>query len=245
MELQGKNVLITGGAKRLGRAMAIALAEKGANVAIHFNRSKKDAEELASQLEAMGTKAISVSADCHKPKKIEKAVLKTADELGTIDILINNAAIFYRTPINNIDKDNWDDFLDVNLKAYFFFAREFAKLAGNNLRKIINMADVYAHSPAKDFIPYGVSKAGVVALTKGLAKAYAPDILVNTISPGVIMPPANSNSVSLKENEKVINQTLLKGAGTPEDITKTVIFLAENDYITGSEIFVDGGRHIT
>lgn len=239
MKLENKNILITGSAVRLGRAIALAFADKGANVAVHYKSSKKEAEELVSQIQKLGLKSFAVKANILKPKEIKAAVEKVYDLFGQIDVLVNNAAAFYKTPPDEVSEDDWDKFLNTNLRSQFYFAREFARLTNGEPAKIINMADSYGVSPSANFIPYGVSKGGVIALTKGLAKAYAPNILVNCICPGLILP--HDPSI---DQQKVMNATLLKRAGGIDDITKTVVFLAENDYITGQSIFVDGGRCI-
>lgn len=241
MDLDGKNILITGAAKRLGRELARAFAESGSNIAIHYNKSKEEALALAEEIFSMGRRAVTVKANIEKPKEITRAVSKAYEELGVLDVLINNAAIFYPTPVDEIKDKDWDHFLSVNLKAPFFFSREFAALQGGGLKKIINISDSYALSPAKDYIPYGVSKAGIITLTKGLAKAYAPKILVNSICPGPVLPPEGADE---KAQQRAISNTLLKREGSGSDITKTAIFIAENDYITGQAIYVDGGRNI-
>lgn len=253
MELEGKNALITGAAKRLGRASALALADKGVNIAVHYHRSEDAAEELVGIIEGKGLKSIAIKADLERPEEISKTVQKAHDFFGSLDILINNAAIFYPTPIGEVTGEDWDKFLNINLKSQFFFSKEFAALKHGGIAKIINMADSYGASPAAKFIPYGVSKAGVIAMTKGLAKEFAPEILVNCICPGPILPAVcHCEDDERSEEDKAIsrsqlratNSTLLKREGTVEDITKTVVYLAENDYITGQAIFVDGGGSV-
>lgn len=240
MELKGKNALITGGAVRLGRAFAIALADKGVNVAIHYNESKREAEELVNDITARDLKSVAIQANIEDPNKITKVVKEAREYLGGLNILINNASIFYSTPVNDVTEKDWEQFLNINLKSQFYFAKEFASVTGKGIAKIINMADTYGASPAADFIPYGVSKAGVISLTKGLAKEYAPDILVNCICPGPILM-AGEDKYS---QQKAAQSNLLKREGNIEDVTKTLIFLAENDYITGQALFIDGGRHV-
>jgi len=241
MELNGKHVLITGGARRLGRATALALAKKGCHVAIHYHQSKDEAEALVAEIEAMGQKAMKVKADCQKPRKIDSAVSTVANEFGKIDILVNNASVFYSTPIDEVSDKDFETFFNINLKAYFYFARAVAQQSHDKLTKIINMADSYAEAPAAPFLPYGISKGGVLTLTRGLAKTYAPNILVNAICPGPILPPENTDP---RAHDKAINSTLLKREGSVDDITRSVIFLAECDYITGQALYVDGGRRI-
>lgn len=241
MDLLNKNAVVTGAAKRLGRATALALAENGMNIAIHYNHSKDEALELAARIEGMGRKAFTVKADVTKKKEIYKAMEKISKEFGELHLLVNNAAIFGPSEISEIDDKEWDRYLDTNLKGSFYFAQKFREFASKEMAKIINMADVYGASPSADFIPYCVSKAGVISLTKGLAKAFAPGILVNCICPG---PMLSSVGGSEEHTKKAVNATLLKKMGSPEDITKTVLFLAENDYITGQAIFIDGGKSV-
>ncbi len=241
MELNGKCVLVTGGARRLGRATALALANEGCHVAIHYHQSKSEAEALIAEIEAMGQRAIKVKADCQKPRKVESAVHDVIKQFGQIDILVNNASIFYSTPIDEVKDKDFEAFFDINLKAYFYFARAVANQSGENLTKIVNVADSYAEAPAAPFLPYGISKGGVLTLTRGLAKTYAPNILVNAICPGPILPPEHTDPGT---HDKAIKSTLLKQEGSVDDITRTIIYLAECDYITGQTIYVDGGRRI-
>lgn len=241
MDLKGKNALITGAAKRLGREIALSLAERGVNVAVHYNRSGREAEGLVGIISNSGRRSVALQGNIEKTGEIKNVVERASASLGGLDILVNNAAIFYQTDISEVRDEDWNRFININLRAQFYFAREFALLKHTKTAKIINMSDGYAFSPAAAFIPYGVSKAGVVAMTKGLAKAYAPDILVNCICPGPILPP---DGIDKESQARAVRATLLKREGTTEDITKTVVFLSENDYITGQAIFVDGGRNV-
>lgn len=242
MFIKDKNILITGSAVRIGRAIALSLADAGANIAVHYNSSKKEAKILAEELKNKGVRVSLVRADIKKSKEIALAVETAAKELGGLDVLINNAAIFYPTPISAVKDEDWDNFFSVNLRSQFYFARAFAEKKGTgSIRKIINFADSSAISPAANFIPYGVSKAAVIALTKGLAKAYAPDILVNALCPGPTLLQEEGDERSF---ERAVAKTALKNKGTIEDIVRTVQFLLDDDYITGQEIFVDGGRWI-
>jgi NAD(P)-dependent dehydrogenase (short-subunit alcohol dehydrogenase family) len=240
MDLKGKNAIVTGAAKRLGRLIALTLAERGMNVAIHYNQSEKEASELAETIQGMGRKAYAVKADCSKRKKIYSAMEKIAKEFGEIHLLVNNASIFGPSELSKIDDNEWDKYLDINLKAPFYFAQKFSEIAAPEAAKIINIADTYGASPSAKYIPYGVSKGGLIHLTKGLAKALAPKTLVNCICPG---PLTMNNDDSEKENnKKAVTANLLQREGRPEEIIKTLLFLAENDYITGQAIFVDGGK---
>lgn len=241
MELKNKVVLITGGARRIGAAAALAFAKKGCHIAVHYHRSKDEANALVSEIESMGVKALSVKADCQKSKKIESAVKEVINKFGQIDILVNNASVFHSTPINEVSDKDFETFFDINLKSYFYFARAVAQQANDRPTKIINLADSYAEAPAASFLPYGMSKGGVLTLTRGLAKTYAPTVLVNAICPGPILPPEHTDP---RAHEKAIQSTLLRQEGSVDDITRTIIYLAECDYITGQTLYVDGGRRI-
>lgn len=241
MKLKGKNALVTGAAKRIGRVIALALAREGMNIAVHYNHSKNEAISLVEEIVEMGCKALAVKADCSKKTDIHRAVDRVIGSFKKIDVLINNAAIFGPSKLFEIDDKEWDKYIDINLKAPFYFIQRMLKKNRIKQSKIINIADVYGVSPAAGFIPYGVSKSGVISMTKGLAKSLAPDILVNCICPGPILPSIGGDK---KGDKRAVEATLLKRFGTPEDIAKTVLFLAENDYITGQAIFIDGGKSV-
>jgi NAD(P)-dependent dehydrogenase (short-subunit alcohol dehydrogenase family) len=279
--LNGKKVFITGGAKRLGAEIALAFANNGAAVAIHYNNSEWDAKKLVKKIINKGNKACAVRADVGKISQIEHAVNKGAESLGGLDILINNAAIFYKTPLIETSESQWDDFMDINLRAPFFFAKFAAPflasgcptLVGKNIPasaatarrtkkkaghpatlphgRIINIADTYGTSPAAGYVPYGVSKAGLIALTKGLAKELASLVLVNCVCPGVISSEVDRVD-KLTELTKLVregkrgamNATLLKRSVDIKDIVNTVMFLAVNNSMTGQAICVDGGKNV-
>lgn len=240
MDLSEKNTIITGAAKRIGRAIALTLAGQGMNIAIHYNNSEKEALGLASTIEKMGRRVVLVKADVTKKREIDSAMDKIYKSLGEAHLLINNAAIFGSSELSKVDDKEWDKYLDTNLKAPFYFAQKFAENSSSEIAKIINIADTYGLSPAADLIPYGVSKGGLIHLTKGLAKALAPKILVNCICPGPILMAGTEAG----HYKNAVDATLLKREGTVDDIMKTVLFLSENDYITGQTIFIDGGRTV-
>lgn len=241
MDLKGKRALVTGGASGIGREIVLALAEQGVDLAIHHNHSKKEAAELVGIVQGVGVSAATFQLDLKKTHKISKLVEEAAEFLGGLDILINNAGVFALTKLGETKEDDWNDLFDINLRAQYFLAQAAIEhLMKQESGKIVSIADVYAHTPAADFIPYGVSKAGVVALTKGLAKAFAPKICVNCVSPGAIAGLSGSRIPF----EKVVDRTPLKRAGTPSDIVDAILYLLLSDYITGEEIRVDGGRHL-
>ncbi|MEK7286395.1 MAG: SDR family oxidoreductase [Nitrospirota bacterium] len=239
MDLKDKAILITGAGKRIGAELAKAIAGKGAQVAIHYNRSEKDAKTVARAIEKKGGIATLTKGDLSKPADCARIVKETMKAFGRLDVLINNAAVFYKTPLLQTTEKQWDHTLGANLKSVFFCAQAAAKVMPEG-GKIINIADWSAVRPHKNYIPYCISKAGVIALTRGLARTLAPKITVNAISPGPILLPEDYDEAT-KEN--LIRQTPLKRIGCPNDLVSAVLFLLEGtDFMTGSTITVDGGR---
>jgi NAD(P)-dependent dehydrogenase (short-subunit alcohol dehydrogenase family) len=243
MELPGKVALITGGAVRVGRAICRELATGGASVFCHYYRSQAAAIKLQQELHSSGRKINIFSLDLMQADSEKKLLDEVILQCGRIDILINSAAVFYKTPFGNITAQDWDTFFTLNLKQAFFLSQHAASyMMAQKSGKIINIADAAAASPFPAYLPYSLSKAAVVAMTRGLAKALAPHIQVNCISPGPVMIP---ESMPDEERQTAINQTLLKREGSAQDVAKTARFLLEDgDYITGAVIPVDGGREI-
>ncbi|HEY5599267.1 MAG TPA: SDR family oxidoreductase [Candidatus Manganitrophaceae bacterium] len=242
MEIKGKSVLITGAARRLGKAIALALAGRGAQVVIHYNRSKKEAEKVVEEIEKKGGAARLASGDISKAKECEKIVRDAVKAFGRLDVLVNNAAVFFKTPLFQVTEKEWNEILDANLKGSFFCAQAAAKEMRKNGGKIINIADWSAVRPYEDYLPYCASKAGVIALTKGLARSLAPKVTVNAIAPGPILLPDDFDEA---EKEAIIRQTPLKRIGAPDDVVNAVLFLLEGtDFMTGTTIMIDGGRLI-
>lgn len=243
MELREKTALVTGGALRVGRVIALALAERGANVAINYNRSAEAANQTVKEIESLGVRGLAVPCDISQVNQIEKMIQSVVSHFGSLEVLVNNAAIYEKTPLQSTTERDWDSHLDINLKGSFFCA-QFAgqQMLKQGQGKIINFADWAGVRPYADYLPYCISKAGVIAMTKGLAKSLAPKIQVNCIAPGPILLPPNFTP---EETQKVINATPLKRIGSPKDIAATVLFLVEgSDFITGTMINVDGGRMI-
>ncbi len=243
VEIKGRGVLITGAAKRIGRAIALALAERGADIVIHYHRSEDAARETAREIEARGVRALALQADLANVREIERLIERAADALGRLDILVNNASVFFRTPFGSITEEQWDLNLDVNLKAPFFcaqYAARFMREQGGG--KIINIADWAGFRPYAGYIPYCVSKAGLIALTQVLARTLAPTILVNAVAPGPVLLPEDYGEDEIRA---IIEGTPLKRLGSPEDVVRAVLFLIEgSDFITGHTLVVDGGRLI-
>lgn len=242
MKLKGKTVLVTGAGRRVGRSIALALADRGAQVAIHYNHSKKEAQTVVKEIEKRGGAAQAVQGDLAKGGDCERIVQETVKVFGRLDVLVNNAAVFFKTPLFEVTEKDWDRTLDSNLKGSFFCAQAAAKVMQKEGGKIINFADWSGFRPYVDYLPYCISKAGVIAMTKGLAKTLAPKIEVNAIAPGPILLPEDLDPV---EEEEISQNTPLKKTGSPQDIVNAILFLIEGtDFMTGATIVVDGGRLI-
>jgi len=243
MQLKDCVVLITGGVTRVGRMITLELAKSGAEMFCHYNKSERDARSLKKEVEQMGGSIHLFQGDLSDISFAEKLVDMVFDRAKRVDVLINNAALFFKTPFGSISEEQWDRLFTLNLKAAFFCAQKAGQyMVRQGKGKIINIADPSGESPWPSFIPYGLTKAGIIAMTKGLAKALAPDVQVNCINPGPVLIPENYTE---KERKRAIENTLLKREGSAQDIAVTVKFLVEgSDYITGAVVNVDGGRAV-
>jgi pteridine reductase len=243
MRLKNKIALVTGGAVRIGRSICEMLAREQVEVYCHYNRSKEEAMLLQSDLSCKGLKVNLVQSDFSRVSSVEAVVRKVIGESGRIDILINNAAIFLKTPLGSVKEDQWDTLLSLNLKAAFFCAQAVGvQMLKQGSGKIINIGDAAGDNLWPSYIPYGITKSGVIAMTKGFAKALAPHVQVNCVNPGPVLLP---KSFSVSERRTAIEHTLLKREGSDQDVAATVRFLLkESDYITGAVFYVDGGRSI-
>jgi len=230
---------VTGGAVRVGRAIALALARDGADVAIGYRRSAAEATRTVREIETLGVRAVAFRADLAKPVEARRLVTRAVRSLGRLDLLVNNAAIFFRTPFLTTTPAQFDHVIAVNLRAAFFCAQAAARAMGRRGGRIVNIADVGAVRAWPGYIPYGVSKAGVVMLTKGLAAALAPGIQVNAVGPGVVLLP---ESFPRDSEKKLATRIPMGRHGTPNDVAEAVCFFATCPrYITGQVLFVDGG----
>lgn len=241
MNLHGKTALVTGAAKRVGREIALALARHGANVVVHYRNSAADARRVVAEIKAAGVDALAVRADQGNARQVREAVAKATRHFGRIDVLINSASVYERTPFGKLTERDWDFHLDANLKGPFLFALE----ASRHMRrgKIINIADWAAWRPYRHYLPYCVSKAGVICLTKALAKELAPRIQVNAVAPGPVLLPSGFTAAQKKA---VREATLVKRLGSPQDVVNAVLYLIEGgDFVTGHTLVVDGGRLIS
>jgi len=237
MEINGKVALITGSAKRLGREIALELARRGARIAVHYRSGEREAREVA------GDRGAVFQAELTDHSAVEQMFRGIEETFGRLDILVNSASAFTPSTASDTTPEAWDAQIDPNAKAPFFIAQHAARLMRKTgAGKIINMVDAAGEIIWPSYFAYSVSKAALIAVNRGLAKAYAPEIQVNGIAPGPILFPENYPE---EQKKQAIDRTLLKRAGSPKDVVHAVVFLIENDYITGDIVHVDGGRHVT
>ena len=241
MNLSGRVALVTGAGRRVGQAIALALGAKGMRVAVHYNGSADGAQETVAQLTSEGAQGRAFQADLSAGSGPSSLIADVVDAFGGLDVLVNSAAIMERTPFGDVTPEMWDTIMAINIRAPFFVTQA----AAPHLRKaggaIVNIADLAAFETWPAYVPHGISKAGVVHMTRSLARVLAPDVRVNGIAPGTVLLPENWDTAA---DERLRQTTPLARTGTPEDVSSTVIFLLESDYITGETIIVDGGRHI-
>lgn len=244
LTLTDKVSLITGGAKRLGAAAARALHDEGANIVVHYRSSQAAAEQLIGELNSRRNhSAIALPADLLDTAQLPELVERTVRQFGRLDILINNASSFYPTPIGSISEHQWDELLGSNLKAPLFLAQAATPELRRNQGLILNMVDIHAQRPLPQHVVYSVAKAGLVTLTKSLARELGPEIRVNGIAPGPVLWPEHDLSSELRQ--EIIGKTALQRQGSPQDIARAILFFAKDaPYVTGQILAVDGGRSI-
>lgn len=241
MNIRGTHALVTGGAHRLGRSIALALAQAGADVSIHFHSSADKAEATLAELRAHGVRATAIQANIAVVAEAERVVDEAAAQLGPLHILVNSAGIWGATPLGSATQERWDELMAINVRAAFFLTQRAAPMLRTARGAVINIADVGALRPWKNYTPYLVSKGAVVTLTEALAKDLAPEVRVNAIAPGPVMLPDDWDE---KQAESSAQTVLLKRLGTPEDVAQAVIYLAAADYVTGVILPVDGGNRL-
>ncbi|MBI3480376.1 MAG: pteridine reductase [Nitrosomonadales bacterium] len=244
--MQGKVILVTGGAKRVGAAICRRLHASGARIAIHYRSSSAEALNLRDALNALRPDSAAIfQADLLDSSVLPGLVREIIAQFGQLDALVNNASSFYATPLADVDQQQWNDLLGTNLKAPLFLAQAAATELRRRHGCIVNIADIHAERPMHGHLLYSVAKAGLVALTKGLAQELAPQVRVNAIAPGVIIWPESEAWLDEEQRRKIVAHTLLKREGEPDDIARTAQFLiAEAPYVTGQIIAVDGGRSV-
>jgi pteridine reductase len=239
-------IIITGAAKRVGAVIARTLHAAGANVIVHCNRSRADADALVRELNTTRAKSAAVlQGDLLAYNALKGLIDQAASAFGRLDGLVNNASSFYATPVGAIDEDNWNELIGANLKAPLFLSQAAATYLKKTNGSIVNIVDIHAERPLKNFVTYSVAKAGLAGLTRSLALELAPEIRVNGVSPGAILWPDGMTAFPDAERKRIIDQAPLNRVGTPQDIAGAVKFLMlDAPYVTGQILSVDGGREI-
>ncbi len=238
--LDGKVALVTGAGRRVGRAIAIALGIDGATVAVHYHGSVDGARDTAAAIVGAGGMAGTVAGNLADPDAAQRLVGETVRDFGRIDILVNSAASMVRTPLETVTPGQWDEIFDLNLRAPFFLSLAAARAMGDRGGVIVNISDHMGFELWPAFIPHGVAKAALAAMTGHLAGALAPRVRVNAVAPGAVLAP---DGWPEEERKRYSAETPLHRIGTPEDVGRAVCYLATAEYVTGETLFVDGGRH--
>jgi pteridine reductase len=245
MQLHEKSILITGAAKRVGAAIARRLHRAGASLTLHYHASEREAHALQSELNLQRAQSVLlVKANLLETAGLAEIVKSCVERFGALDALVNNASAFYPTPVGTISAANWDELVGANLKAPLFLAQAAAPYLKKVAGCIVNITDIHAERPLKNYVVYSIAKAGLVGLTKSLARELGPEVRVNAVAPGPIAWPEDG-SFDEVTRQRVISHTLLKRIGEPDDIARAVYYLiAEAPYVTGQIISVDGGRSV-
>ncbi len=240
MEIKGKNALITGAGKRIGKEIAKNLIKEGANVILHYRSSKEGIEELEKIALSKGVKVLPIKADLTKMEDLNFLIKESLLFFKKIDILINNASVFYPTPLDEVREEDLDLFYQIHVKAPFFLSKEIGKVMYENKEgRIINISDYSALRPYKDYTPYIISKGAMLTMTRAFAKEFAPYVLVNAILPGPIVP-----AEGIEDLETPLKKTLLKKWAGEKEVWKGIKYLIESDFTTGAFLPVEGGRLI-
>lgn len=241
MELAGRVALVTGGAHRVGAALTRALAQAGMRVAFSYHSASREADELTAELRAVGLHVEAVAADLERPGAPEQLVAGAVAHFGQLDLLVNSAAVMMRTPLGDVTVDEWDAMFSLNLRAPFFLAQAARPWLSRTRGAIVNIADLAGLETWPAYVPHGISKAGVIQMTRSLARVFAPEVRVNAVAPGAVLPPDDWTDDA---RAHLAATTPLHRLGSPEDVTQAVLYLARADYVTGETIVVDGGRHV-
>ena len=239
LPLSGRVALVTGGAARLGRAIALGLAARGADLALHYNSSEAAAKTTAEEIRALGRKCTLIRADLRQADSPGKIFQAAGAVYKKVDILINSAAVFDRGTLEKTSPELWENTLAVNLRAPFFLSQAFAAQTENG--DIIFLADSRVRRPTVEFLAYTLTKSALITLTRSLAKSLAPRIRVNAVAPGAILPPPGEGEEYL---QRLIPRIPLKRPGTPDDIMRGVIYLLEASFVTGEILHIDGGEYL-
>jgi pteridine reductase len=238
--------LITGGARRVGAAICRELHASGVNLMVHYRSSVDQARALQSELNAIRPESVAlVQADVLNIAYLPSMVNETINQFGQLDVLVNNASSFFPTAVGEIDERSWDDLIGTNLKTPLFLSQAAAPHLRRTHGCIVNIVDIHADRPMRHHVVYSIAKGGLVALTRSLAVELGPEVRVNGVSPGAILWPEDERWSDELARQRIVNTTMLKRVGDPEDIARTCRFLVfDAPYITGQIIAVDGGRSI-
>jgi pteridine reductase len=243
MELEGRVALVTGAGRRLGRAMARALGERGMALAIHHHASRAGARELEQEIVAQGGRAACFEADLTDAEAARQLPRRVQSEFGRLDVLVNSAAIMRRLGVEQTTPEEWDDVLALNLRSVFFCTQGAIPALRQTRGKVVNLADLAGLEPWSGFAAHSISKAGVIMLTKVLARSLAPEITVNAIAPGAVLVPEDYTP---EERDRLARSTPLRRLGNPSDVIAALLYLLEGgDFVTGEVLAVDGGRLIS
>jgi len=241
VQLSGRTALVTGAGHRVGRAIAVALGAQEMRVAVHYNSTADGAKETLRAIEKAGGSGETFGADLTRPEQLTGLVESVVKRFGGLDVLVNSAAVMLRTPLGETDASQWDDIMALNLRAPFLLSQAAAPHLRRARGAIVNIADLAAFETWPDYLVHGLSKSGVVYLTRALARVLAPEIRVGAVAPGTVLLP---DGWSEADAERLRRTTPLQRNGSPEDVSNAVLFILGADYFTGDTIIVDGGRHI-
>jgi len=241
MELEGRVALVTGAGHRVGRAIALALGGRGMRVAVHYNAAADGAQETVRLLGDMGAEGRAIPADLTHADAAGELIGKVTQQFGGLDVLVNSAAVMIRTPFGEVTPQQWDTIMSLNLRAPFFLAQAAAPFLKKARGAIVNIADLAAFETWPAYMPHGISKAGIVDMNRALARVLAPEVRVGAVAPGTVLLPDNWSEEGA---EHLRATTPLARNGSPKDVTDTVLFILDSDYLTGETIIVDGGRHV-
>lgn len=241
MQLADRVVIVTGAGKRVGRGIALALGARHMRVVVHYHGSEDGAADTVRTIEAAGGTAWAMRADLREPEQARRLVEQAVGHFDVLDVLVNSAAIMLRTPVDEVTAAQWDTMFAINLRAPFFCARAAAAVMRERGGAIVNIADLAGMETWPAYVPHGITKAGVLQMTRALARVFAPRVRVNAVAPGAVLLP---DGWAPEDAERLARTTPLGRIGTPEDVAQAVIYLIEADYVTGETITVDGGRHV-
>lgn len=241
MELSGAVVIVTGGAVRLGKAMALGLAHAGARVVVHYGHSADAARRTVAEIEALGGEAVAVQADLLGAGVASTVIGQGIERFGRVDALVNSASIYEPVGVADTTESLWDRHFAINLKAPFFLCQALAAQLDGRRGHIVNIADWRGARPTASGIAYTLTKAGLIAMTQSLARALAPNVQVNAIAPGVILPPPGQGDEYVPH---LLPSIPLQRSGAPADIVEALLYLLRSDYVTGDVLYVTGGQHL-